>query len=229
MNSNSGAGQNIPQDEFQELREFFRSYGKPVAAAACIILAVITALALYRIHTRTGIRQASLLLSSAQTLQDLETLVEQHPATPVAPLAVMKLAKVYFDSGNCDMALNKYVEFKLKFPEHQMAVAAELGRIHCMEAKGQLEDALMAFTAFSAKHPGHFLTPQAVFGQGRCLEQLGRYREAKALYEDFIAAHPESGWIPRTEELLASVTRKLEQAPGVPRSREGALGPSGAP
>lgn len=204
--------QELQIDELQELKEFLRNYGKPIAVGICVVLAVIIVLVLHHGHAREQIQQASQMLSSARTVKDLETLTVQYSSTPAAPQALMKLAKAHFDSGNYDIALNKYSEFKLKFPNHQMAGGAELGKIHCLEARGQLQEALSAFTAFIAEHPDYFLVSQAIFGQGRCLEQLGRHREAKALYEDFIAAHPESAWIPRAEELLASVSRKQEEA-----------------
>lgn len=210
MNNNNAIDQNVQPHELHELREFLQGYGKPIVVGICIILVVLISMILYRKHVSTEIQQASLILTEARTAQDLDTLVARYPSSPAAPLAIMKLAKVYFDSGNYDMALNKYVELKLKFPNHQMVTAAELGRIHCLEARGQLEEAITLFTDFSSEHPSHFLTPQAILGQGRCLEQIGRYREAKVLYENFIAAYPESGWSLRARELLASVSKKLD-------------------
>lgn len=210
MNNNS-ATQNMQQDEFQELKDVLRKQGKPIAVGLCIALAVTMSVVLYRNRTRAKVQQASHMLSSARTVQDLEAITMQHPSSAVAPLAMIKLAKAYYNAGKYDMALDKYIEFKLKFPDHQMAAAAELGRIHCLEAGGRLGEAYEAFTAFWADHPDDFLTSQAVFGRARCLEQLGRYREAKELYEGFIEAHPKSGWTSRAEELLGSVNRKLEE------------------
>lgn len=209
--SNNSATQNVQQDEFRDLKDILRKHVNQIAVGLCIALAVTVSVVLYRSRARAKVQQASHMLSSAHTIQDLEAITMQYPSSAVAPLAMMQLAKVYYNAGKYDMALDKYIEFGLKFPDHQMAAAAELGRIHCLEARGRLGEAYEGFTAFLADHPDDFLTFQAVFGRARCLEQLGRYTEAKELYEGFIEAHPESSWTSRAEELLGSVNRKLEE------------------
>jgi len=211
MNNCSSAEPSTQHDEIRQLMRFLRIHAIPMAVGTCIILVAIIAVLLYRDYRRKGIEKASLMLSLAYSVQDLETLVAQHRSTPTAPLALMKLAKAYFDSGNYDMALNKYAEFEMEYPDHPLVEVAELGKAHCLEARGQLEEALSAFIAFSAQQPDHFLTSQAIFGQARCLEQLRRYREAKALCEDFVTLHPESGWVLRAEQSLAAINRKLEE------------------
>ena len=199
---------NISGDEIGEVKAILRENVKPIVAVACILIAGFAVLVVRHVRASAGIRSSE-MLSSARSVQDLEMVIARHPSTLAAPLALLRLAKAHFDSGNYEVALNKYDEFKLKFPEHQMADAADLGKIHCMEARGQLAEALTAFTTFVRGHPDHFLRPQALFGQARCLQQLGRLREARTLYEDFIAKNPGSVWLSRAEESLRTVTRKL--------------------
>jgi tetratricopeptide (TPR) repeat protein len=131
--------------------------------------------------------------------------VERHPSAPTTPLAVLKLAKGYYDSGNHDMALGKYDEFLKEFADHPFAPAAELGRVHCLEARAQLHEALEGYRSFAANRPDHFLAPQAILAQARCLEQLGQLAEARTVYEDFITSAGETMWRNRAEQLLETI------------------------
>jgi tetratricopeptide (TPR) repeat protein len=204
----------VRQAESQESKDaktLLRTHGIPIALGVCIVAAVFLVSGYRRTSVEKRTREASKMLFSAKTINDLSVVADQYSSTPAAPLALLKLAKSHFDTGNYNMAITKYNEFKQKFPDHMMVDAAELGKIHCMEAMSQFEQARAGFADFCAKHPNHFLTPEAVFGQARCLEQLGRYTEAKALYEDFVTANPKSRWIPRAKELLDSVSAKLRE------------------
>ncbi|MFC1498328.1 tol-pal system YbgF family protein [Verrucomicrobiota bacterium] len=202
--------QDIQHDELKDLKEFLLSHGKYMVTGVCVILVFILAVTFYKSRTSTRIKEASRAFDTAKTVQDLESLESKYPSAQTTPLAMMRLAKIYFDTGNYELALYKYGEIKQKFPDHQAADSAELGRIHCMEAKNQLEEAAASFSEFSASHTNHFLRPQAIFGEARCLVQLGRYEHARTLYEDFIAAYPKSQWLPMAEELLDSVNQKSE-------------------
>lgn len=210
-------------DELHELKSLLREYGPSIGIALAVVLVVGIGIGVYRSNRRSSTEQAAMMLGNARSAQDLENVVAQHASTPMAPLALLKLARAYFDGGNYDGAMAKYDELKQKHATHPLAVAADLGRIHCQEAKGQTREALQGFVAFVREHPDHFLTPQAVFGQGRCLEALGQLAEAKAVYEDFIAAHPKSGWTPRADELLEQVKRSMSR----PAGAVGAVSPAG--
>ena len=214
MNDNTAPEGNVQQDELQQVKRFIEAHGKTFAIAVCVALAVAVIPAVYRGYRKAKNEKASLMLSSGSGIQDLETMVEKYPAVPAAPLAVLKLAKAYYDTGDYDAALSRYEEFEKRYTEHPMRPAAELGRVQCLEAKRGLDKALLGFIAFGEKYPDHFLTPQAIFGKGRCLAQLRRLAEAKAVYEDFIAANEDSVWLPRAEDLLESVNQKLESSAG---------------
>jgi predicted negative regulator of RcsB-dependent stress response len=209
----SGVPTPAPQhDELQQLRHLWASHGTPILVAVALALLAVSAAMLYRNHARRSVQDASHALASARTAQDLEDLITRRPSATLAPLALMKLAKAYFDAGNYDLALSKYGELRTKYPGHSLALLAEMGRISCLEAKGQTEEASKAYRDFAQKHPDNFLTPEAILGEGRCLEALGRLGEARTLYEDFIAAKPDSGWKPRAEELLEALNKKAPAA-----------------
>jgi predicted negative regulator of RcsB-dependent stress response len=217
-------------DELHELRNLIRERGLPVGIAVVLGLAVAVGITVYRSHVAASRSQAAIKLSTARTARDLENVVTQHASTPTAPLAVLKLARSYFDSGNYDGAMAKYAEFKQQHPTHPMALAADLGRAHCLEAKGQMQEALTEFSGFVAGHPKHFLEPQAVFGKARCLEALGKRDEAKAVCEDFIVSNPKSGWVPYAEEQVdrlkrpAATNEAMAPAAALPLNVQGDFG-----
>jgi tetratricopeptide (TPR) repeat protein len=92
-----------------------------------------------------------------------------------------------------------------------------LGRAHCREALGQVNEALDAFNRFATGYPDHYLTPLAVFGKARCLEQLAKFPEAKVVYEDFIAGQPEeSPWRSRAEAALLYLDKDARAAKNAP-------------
>jgi TolA-binding protein len=201
--------------EFDNLKAWFQKHGSHALTIGLGVLVVVTAMQM--LHSRTGRRavEADRRLAAAQSVEDYESVIRDFGKTDIAPVAVISLAKLHFDNGNYEPALSQYDHFLAKWPSHDMAPVAVLGRVFCIEARNDpaaLQEAADAFAAFAAGNPGHYLAPQALFGQARCLEQLGRLAEAQTLYEDFIANHPKSFWSVRAEELLSAVQRRIQQA-----------------
>jgi TolA-binding protein len=212
MNTDTSSTERRPpeQDPLQNARNYLQANALRLTLTGGIVLAAIIGVTVYKARKVESDRDAAQIFTAARSDKDLETIISQHASTPYAPIAMLKLAKIRFNAGDYDGALRQYAEFKQKYPQHAMADGAEVGRIYCLEAKGQVEDALKGFAAFAAEHPNHFLAPQAIFGHARCLEQMGQYAEAKAAYEDFMAAHPDSGWAPKAEELLSLIVKKTQ-------------------
>jgi predicted negative regulator of RcsB-dependent stress response len=218
------AGTAVPS-EWEELKErlgtMLAKNGKPVAIALALVLLAAAGGTAYQRYARSKVVRASTDLFSARSLQDLEIVARRYPSTPSASLALLRIAKGYYDIGNYTMAVAKYDEFLAKYPQHELVLSAELGRIHCFEARGQSEEALAGYTSFASRNVGHYLVPMAVFGQGRCLEHLGRGVEARTVYEDFIAANAGSAWTQRAEQLLAALTKKLATTNALPAAAAG--------
>lgn len=153
--------------------------------------------------------QAGRMLAVSQTARQFEELLQQHPNSAAAPVALLAVASMQFSAGSYDEALLKYVEFCDKYPKHAMLAVAELGKAMCSEAKGEIDKAFVEFNAFLAGHPDHYLTPQALFGKARCLQMTGKMSEAKIVYEDFLANHPDSKWCQQAEASLQSLGRQM--------------------
>ena len=200
-------------DELHKLMAYFETHGKALLIVTAAVILGFLGFEYFKRQRESAREEAASMLFTVNSVQDLDNMVLRYGATPVAPLALLKLAKAHFDAGNFDMASGKYDEFLQKHPQHPFAPAAVLGKLHCQEALGQIDQALAGFSAFIAEHPKHFLTAQAIFGKGRCLTVLGRAQEAKILYEDLLAQDRQGPWAMRAEEQIAILKRKLGEKP----------------
>jgi tetratricopeptide (TPR) repeat protein len=202
------------EDELRQVKELFEKHGMTVAVVGGVLLVALIGAAWFRRNREMKLQRSSSLLSAARSQEDLQSVMTRYPKTPHAALAALRIAKMHYDMGRYEESSAAYDEFQQKFPEHEFAAGAQLGKAHCLEAKQQYKRALAAFSDFIAGHPEHFLTPQAVFGKGRCLELLGREEEARILYEDFIAANAESGWTLLAEEMREAIGMRTAPPPG---------------
>ena len=200
-------------EDFEALKRFWDRHGLKVTIGACALLAAVAVVRFHRGHTRRVNREAAAALASAGTVQDLETVVQDYRSAAVTPIAMLQLAKVYYDGDRLDQAMTTYESFLDRYGDHQLAPAARLGMAQVQEARGQLETAAKAFEKFAKDNPESFLAPQAVLGHARCLEQLGRREEARMIYEDFIVSHEADVWSARAHEALDDLANRPADAP----------------
>ncbi len=212
-------------DELAEIKQLVEKHGKPVVTIILIVMIAAVSFQLYTSRKAARAQNASDQLSAAQSIPDIEAVLENYSNTPVVPQALIALAKRYFDNANYEIAFTKYEAFISNHPDDRMLPTAQLGRIYCIEARNNeaaLQEAADAYATFAQANPDGYLAPQALFGQGRCLEQLGQLDEARAIYEDFIAKQANSAWSMQAEDLLNQVTRRIAKAQrkaGTPAAR----------
>ncbi len=202
------------KDDVVAVKAWIDQYGSYAVSAVLVVLIALAAVHMLKNRRESRMAEASQRLAAAQSASDLEAIIADFRTSDIAPLAHIALAKVNFENGDYDLALSQYDDFLKKWPKHDMKTTAQLGRIVCIESRGQapaLQEASAAFAAFATENKGHFLAPQAILGQARCLEQLGDLEQARTVYEDFIANHPDNPWIVRAEELLANLQRRLKK------------------
>jgi len=196
------------QEDLARLRAFLERHGARLVILGGLVLVAILAPMVFRGLKQRNERAAQRALISARSVPDLETLIARYRRAPATAVALLQLAKTYYDAGQFEPARGQYEEFMRRFPEHELIGVAELGIVQCREGLGQIEEARAGFAEFRRRRPGHFLNPEAMFGEARCLKALGRVAEARAVVEDFIAAHPDSGWVPKAESELADLKRE---------------------
>lgn len=197
----------LEQHEVSEVLGFLKRYGRLIGAgiAAAVIVALgSTAVRNYRTARIADAEQA---LMNAQSDAELEEIITRYRSTPVAPVALLNLARIRFNNGDTAAARAQYERFLGEFKTHEMAAVARLGMAHCTEADGDFSAAAAAFSDFAKAHSGHWLYPSAVLGQSRCLKQAGRTDEARIVLEDFLADYAGTRWAAAAQGALQQTAR----------------------
>lgn len=195
----------LRQHEVPEVLTFLRDNGLAILIGVAVAVALFVGVSVYRNYKKTAAEQASVALFQAQTPDQVQKVLDDYSATPIAPVAALSLASDYFNAGQFELAEHHFAQFLSRYPDNSLAVVAELGQAQCKEATGRLDEALEGFKKLRSGNESHYLAPLALFGEARTLEQLKRFDEAKSLYEDFIAANPTNQWLNRAEASLLYV------------------------
>ncbi len=206
MSTEAGQTPHHAHEELTHLKELAEKYGLPAAVGLGLALLVLIGFNWFGNRRASSQTEAMMMLSAAQSPEELQTVATRYASSPAAPLAKLQLCMGYYSTGDYDKAATEYEAFLNEYGDHEFAPGAELGLAHAREAQGKLEEALEGFRRFRRDHTGSFLQPQAQLGEGRCLEQLGRFTEAKQVYEEMLVAHPDSPWSAQLETTLDRVT-----------------------
>jgi len=192
----------LEQHEVTEVLGFLKRYSKLIGTG--LVAATVVALGSmgYSNHQTSRIAKAEQALLTAQTPQHLEEIVDRYRSTPVAPIALLNLAKRHFNGGETAQARAQYERFLKEYKKHEMRPVAELGLAYCTEADGDFNGATEAFSAFAEVHAEYYLQPMAVLSIARCMEQAGRLDEARIVLEDFLAENADTPWAGPAENAL---------------------------
>ncbi len=201
-------------EEWIAVRDFIQKHTSTALTTLLVIL--VAGFAVWTLNQRRAqqVLEAEQRLATAQSSSEFEEIVSRFPRSEAAPLAQLSLAKVHFDLGRYQEALEAYEYFKNTWSEHPFTSTATLGRLFALEALGapeQMEEAEAGFRDFAEKNPDHYLYPQARLGEARLKQHLGYLEEARAIYEDFIANHPDNPWGAEIEERLMDLERKMQR------------------
>jgi predicted negative regulator of RcsB-dependent stress response len=203
--------QALEEHEVKEVVGFLKRYGKLIGTG--ILAATVTVIASKGCASYKASRlvKAEQALMSARTPQQLEEVVNQYGSTPSAPVALLNLAKTYFNIGETAQARVQYERFIKKYKKHDLRPVAELGLAYCTEADGDFNGAAAQFADFSGKHSGSYLHPMAVLSISRCMEQAGRIDEARIVLEDFLAENAGTAWAGSAEGALKQLNETAQQ------------------
>jgi TolA-binding protein len=192
-------------DELAEVKAVMDKYGKNALTVLLIVMISVAGFHFYTARKKSHAAEATIKLNTAQSIPDLEAIVANYGDTQPAQMAMIALAKQYYETSDYEAALNEYDKFIAQYPESRLVEIAKLGRVFCIETRGSdaaLEESAQAYAAFVKDLPKSFLVPQALFGQARCLSRLNRKDEARIIYEDFITNNPDSAWILQAQDFL---------------------------
>jgi predicted negative regulator of RcsB-dependent stress response len=194
--------QELEQHEVTEVLRFLIRYGKLIGAGVVAAAVALIVSKGYAHHQSVRMATAEQMLRESRTPEQLEELVSKYSSTPVAPVALLDLAKTLFNSGDTAQAREKYQQFLKKYKNHELTPVAQIGLAYCTEADGTFGQAAEEFKAFLANSPDSYLQPIAVLSLARCLQQADRTDEARIVLEDFLAEHGNSPMAGSAEGML---------------------------
>jgi TolA-binding protein len=186
--------QALEQQEVTEVLTFIQKYAKPAGIVLVAICAIVLVDKGLKAKKYAKVAAADSALMSANTPEDLQTILNKYAGTPSAPIAMVGLAREKFNEGKIDEAEALYTEFASTYKKHELALQVQLNLISCTEEKGQLDEAQQAYSAFATEHPKTYLAPLALIQKARCLEALGQIDEAQAVYEDLVINYADENW-----------------------------------
>lgn len=198
MEAAERAAKTAEQDALQTLRD----YALPVGIGVVLALVLYFGYTGWQYSQRKTAEKVASQFAQADTMEELQQIVEEHPKSSVAPMALIGLGSQQFHNGQYESAMASYEQFATNFPGHLLRPAADLGQAYCMEGLGRVSESLSRYEAFIDAHPDHYMLPMAVFGKARSMEQLGRVDEAKDVYESFIVDFPDSQWLAHAQSAL---------------------------
>lgn len=199
------AHQELEQHEVKQVLDFLKHYGKLMGIG--ILAAAVFIIATRGLANRKANKmvQAEEMLTSAQTPQQLEKIIDEYSATPAAPVALLRLAKIYFNDGDYFQARAQYERFLKEYKKDELRALADFGLASCTEADGDFSTAVTLFTEFSETQPDHFLRPLATLGLARSLDQAKRTDEARVILEDFLSGDFAGQWAGQAESALENL------------------------
>jgi tetratricopeptide (TPR) repeat protein len=200
----------LEQEEVHEVVVFFKKYSKPAAiafTAICLVFVVSQVIKSQRIKKEI---LADAALMSAATPEALQAIIDDYPSTPSAPIALVQLAQIKFNSNKVDAAEKLYKEVLEKYKEHDVAIIAELGLIACREDKALFGEAQQLYSAFTENHKNSYLAPVAFIGEARCLEALDQHKDAVIIYDNLIREYPRTSWssLAKTYKKVSEIKQK---------------------
>jgi predicted negative regulator of RcsB-dependent stress response len=203
--------QELEEHEVKEVLGFLKRYGKLIGAGILAAALTVVGSRVYANHKASRMAKAEKALMAAQTPQELENLVNEYSSTPTAPVALLDLAKTYFNDGDTAKARAQYERFLKKYKKHEMEPIAELGLAYCTEADGDFDGAATQFADFAKKYSTSYLHPQAILSVARCMQQANRADEARIVLEDFLAENGGSAWAGTAQNELQSINETTQQ------------------
>jgi predicted negative regulator of RcsB-dependent stress response len=209
----------ISQDYLLEFAVFLKTYWLAMVAGLAVALAAVLGWSFYSARRQQQQTHAVAMLAVAQTPAQFEEIINQHPDSSAAALALLSLAGQQHAAGQYDQAEASYNRFLAAHGDHPWVAVAQLGLIQCQEGRGSFDEAAARYDAFARMRPDDFLAPQALLGKARCLHALNRLADARAAYENLIvSSETNSLWRRQAESFLALVERdaRAQALPAAP-------------
>lgn len=160
-------------------------------------------------------------------IKSFTTLLQEHPFSPQAPLAELKLADAYYYDGKYDEAKTHYREFETRYPSNEAIpyVLFQYGMCDYTRAEridrdpAGMAQAIKSFTRLINAYPDSAYSPEAGNKIKEAREFLANHEYLVAVFyvrtdkneaarqrlRYLLATYPESALAPKAKDLLAKL------------------------
>jgi len=192
----------LESHEVKQVLVFLKHYGKIIGIG--MLAAIIVMLSSRGCSQQSASKRArgEGLLVAARSAQQFEEIIDRFGSTPAAPVALLGLAKTFFNNGDYFQARAEYERFFKKYKKSELRPLAEFGMASCSNADGDFGGAIEQFKAFVDIYSGHYLQSPATLALADSLKQANRLDEARIVLEDFLAGAANSQWSAQAENAL---------------------------
>jgi tetratricopeptide (TPR) repeat protein len=139
-------------------------------------------------------------------IKDYQKLAEDNPRSVVAPMALLRAAKLLHEGGKLDEALKTLDQILTSYAGSAVIVAAEGEKASVLEDKKQFAEAL-ALNEKLARSGPEYLAPECYLNAARCAELNKDSARAQELYQKTISIAAGTSWAQFAEERLKTMAQ----------------------
>ena len=176
-----------------------------IIIASCFVAVIIAGIAGRMIYQsgqksqRLAFQQAVDLAASAgsneSAVRVLSDYLKKYPRSAQAPLAHLSMARLYFDAGDLDRAVEHFDRAITGMDRHpEFLPLAVLGAASALEAKNHTDQAIARLRAFKDK-PSNYALEETLFQLVRLYLLTGDAEKAKSMGEELLKQFPASDYV----------------------------------
>lgn len=203
-------------DEFQKTLDVVKKWILPILIVGILIAIIFSVFERVKGSSYKETDRISGLLRSEQSPEKILELVDEHAEAPEAANQLMRAAKLRYDDGNYQGAIEAYDKVIKGYAGYPFALEAQYNIYQCQENNGDLDDAIEGYKTFLADNPDNYRAPLAEIAIARCMLQTEppQLEKAKELFDSFVKENPTSPFKAIAEDYAEHTERLVRNASG---------------
>lgn len=196
-------------DDFDRFEDFVQAnLNKIVAAAIIIVIVLIIGYVVYS-QVEDAKNEASIALTSAKTIEELNTAIKKYPNSITDEPAQLNLGTQYFKEGKYKEALEAYQKLGTTAKPGDVKNRARLNEAYTLEAMNEAGKAAdkFAMIALDATSP-EYIRNEANYSAARIFISLQKPERAKSSLKAIKSDNPNDFWSSQAKRLMQRVDAK---------------------
>ncbi len=207
--SSSGSPLGEISQEPPALEVFLDKHQMKIIALAVLLVIFAIAYVIYDGVQESGEQSAGALLSQAEDISDLQSVVKNHEGTAAAYSSKVLLAEKQWGDGQQDEAIATLRAFVEGGRDHPARSSAEASLASKLLAQGKVEEAKGYFRDLTEDPASRYLAPYAWISLGDIEIAEGNVEAAATAYEAVEREHPGSALASEAMERLALLKAQM--------------------